>query len=364
MITGDTIIHVSLDALSKNIDAVRDEIGSGTALMAVIKADGYGHGALAIAPTLLEHGVSYLAVSRLEEALPLRSALPGAPLFLLGYTPDRLLKTALEHDITLTIFSRRQAQILSMAARELGRPARVHLKIETGFNRLGTDSTEELLSILRTPGIYAEGVYSHLSQMDRPTDDIEADRFFKIVSVLESEGFSFRYKHLADSILAMDRPDLRLDMVRAGAILYGMRSFTNPGVTVRPIMTMDTHISRLRAVSFGEGVGYDLAWRAPRDSLIATLPFGYGDGYPRALSGRGFVTVRGRRCPLVGILCMDQCTADVTDVPDVREGDRAIIYGDGSDNSLTIAQAAEIVGTNKNELLCRLSARPARVYHK
>ena len=362
MIIGDTTIHVSLKKLGENLDAVRAMVGPEVAVMAVIKANGYGHGAKEIAPTLLAHGAKYLAVARLEEALPLREALPEAPLFVLGYTPDRLLKTAVEHDITLTVFSAHQARLLGAAAAEMNKQAVVHLKVETGFNRLGTDDLQELLEILRVPGIYAEGIYSHLALKDRPSDEIQLRRFLNIVDELKRAGFDFRYRHIADSIGGVDYPDFRLDMIRTGAVLYGMKGFESDRLTVQPVLTMETRIARLRRIAAGEGVGYDLAWQAERDSLIATLPFGYADGYPRALGGKGFVTIRGYKCPLVGVLCMDQCVADVTQVPGVEEGDTAIIYGDGTENTLSVAEAAQLALCNKNEILCRLTARPVRIY--
>lgn len=362
MIVGDTVIRVSLKKLGENLDALRELVGPEVAVMAVVKANGYGHGALEIVPTLLEHGAQYLAVARLEEALPLREAFPRAPILVLGYTPDRLLETAIEHNITLTIFSPEQARILGAAAVERNCQAAVHLKVETGFQRLGTDDPEELLEILKTPGIYAEGIYSHLALKDRASDEVQLKRFLAMVERLEGAGYTFRYRHIADSIAAVDDPDFRLNMVRPGAVLYGMKGYEDESFTVQPVMTMETRIARLRKIAAGEGVGYDLAWQAPRDSVIATLPFGYADGYPRALGGKGFVTVRGCRCPLVGVLCMDQCVADVTDVPGVSEGDPVIIYGDGTDHSLTVAQAAKLAGCNKNEILCRLTARPARIY--
>ena len=362
MIIGDTTIRVSLKKLAQNMDALRELVGKKTAVMAVIKGNGYGHGAEGIASTLLEHGASYLAVARLEEALPLRQAFPGAPLFVLGYTPDRFLETAVQNNITLTIFTKHQAQLLSIAAQKLNTEAIVHLKVESGFNRLGTDDLNELRDILRTPYLHAEGIYSHLALKDRPSDEVQLKRFLSLVNALETEGHTFRYRHIADSISAVDYPDFRLDMVRPGAILYGMKSFESDAITVQPVMSMHTRIARLRHISTGEGVGYDLDWVAERPSVIATLPFGYADGYPRALGGKGYVTIRGRKCPLVGIMCMDQCVADVTDVPDVQEGDDVIIYGDGSGNTLSVAEAAQLAGCNKNEILCRLTARPARIY--
>ena len=362
MIAGDTVIRISLKKLGQNLDALRALAGEDVAVMAVIKANGYGHGAVRIAPTLLAHGAAYLAVARLEEALPLREAYPDAPLFVLGYTPDRLLQTAVENRIALTVFTLHQAQQLSEAAARLHTRAVVHLKVETGFNRLGTDDVDQLRSILQLPHLYVEGIFSHLALKDRVSDEVQLRRFLHIVEALEADGFRFRYRHIADSISAVDYPDFRLDMIRPGAILYGMKGFESDDITVQPVMTMETRIARLRQIACGEGVGYDLDWQAQRPSVIATLPFGYADGYPRALGGKGYVTIRGCKCPLAGILCMDQCVADVTDVPGVQEGDAAVIYGDGTENTLSVAEAAQLAGCNKNEILCRLTARPERIY--
>ena len=362
MITGDTTITIDLAKLGRNMDTVRRLAGEKVAVMAVIKANGYGHGAVQIALTLLAHGASYLAVARLEEAIPLREAYPDAPLFVLGYTPDRLLETAVAQRITLTIFTVHQARLLNEAAQKHGVNAKVHLKVETGFNRLGTDDLDELRAILCVPHLDVEGIYSHLALKDRPSDEIQLQKFLHIVETLEREGHSFRCRHIADSISAVDYPDFRLDMIRPGAILYGMKGFESDCITVEPVMSMQTRIARVRRLHPGEGVGYDLDWVAERPSVIATLPFGYADGYPRALGGKGYVTIRGRKCPLGGILCMDQCVADVTDVPDVQEGDEAIIYGDGTHNTLSVAEAAQLAGCNKNEILCRLTQRPARIY--
>jgi len=362
MIIGDTTICVSLKKLANNYEKVHKMAGDSVAIMAVIKANAYGHGALGVAKTLLDCGARYLAVAKLEEALPLREAYPEAPLFVLGYTPDRLLKIAVEHDITLTVFSAHQAKILGEAARELNKTAVVHLKVETGFNRLGTDDMEELLAILNTENIFAEGIYSHLALLSRRDDEEQLSRFLFIVNELEKRGHTFRYRHIADSISGVDYPDFRLDMIRTGAVLYGMKGFETDTIAVEPVMRMQTRVARLRTIAVGEGVGYDLTWRAERESVIATLPFGYADGCPRALGNGGYVTINDIKCPLVGIMCMDQCVADVTEVPDVKEGDIAIIYGDGTKNTLSVGEAARIAGCNKNEILCRLTARPARIY--
>lgn len=364
MMAGDTRLIISLKKLGRNMDALRRLCGEDVAVMAVIKANGYGHGAAALVPTLLAHGARYLAVARLEEALELRQQFQDAPFFVLGYTPDRLLEAAVKHRITLTVFSLHQARLLSALGEKGGMKAVVHLKIETGFNRLGTDDVEELRAMLALPHMEAEGIYSHLALKDRASDEAQKARFLAVVDALENAGFSFRYKHLADSIAAVDYPDFRLNMVRPGAVLYGMKGFESDAMAPEPILRMESRIARLRSIGPGEGVGYDLCWQAGRPSRIATLPVGYGDGYPRALGGKGYVTIRGQKCPLIGVMCMDQCVADVTDVEGVMEGDPVVLYGDGQENTLSVAEAARIAGCNKNEILCRLTARPFREYEE
>lgn len=362
MIASDTRIYIDLKKISSNLQALKSLVGSDVAIMAVIKANAYGHGIERVAKTLSENNVAYLAVARLEEALLLREELKNAKLFVLGYTPDYLLKTAVENDIALTVFTKHQAEIISLAAKELNKTAVVHLKVETGFNRLGTDDIDELKQILQCENICFEGIFSHLALKNRETDEIQFNKFINIVKELENSGHSFKYKHIADSISAVDYPDFRLNMIRPGAVLFGMKSFESDKLKVESVMSMETRISRIRHIKAGEGVGYDFEWIAKRDSEIATLPFGYADGYPRALGGKSYVTVNGIKCPILGIMCMDQCVVDVTDVLNVKEGDTAIIYGDGRNNTLSVEEAAKLAGCNKNEILCRLSARPVRIY--
>lgn len=363
MLTSGPVLRVDLGRLARNMDAIREMVGPHVAVMAVVKANAYGHGAVEIAPTLLEHGATYLAVARLEEAEPLRAAYPACPIFVLGRTPDEMLERAVKMNLTLCCFSAEQARLLGQYARRMGKTAKVHLKVETGFHRLGTDDVEELYRICTTDGIEAEGIYTHLALLDRPSDEAQLAKFMGIVQELEDRGVSFRYRHVADSIASVHYPDFRLDMVRPGALIYGMRDDDSPEQPpVETVLSMETTVARLCRVEAGEGVGYDLLWRAEKPSLLATLPFGYADGYPRSLTGKGYVSIRGVACPIVGLLCMDQCVADVTEVPEVAVGDRVLIYGDEKENALTFPKAAKLAGTNKNELLARLNARAPREY--
>ena len=358
----DTYVQVDLAALAGNMDAIRAMVGPDVAVMPVVKANGYGLGAVGIAPTLLAHGACYLAVATLTEALELREAYPDAPLFILGHTPDRLLPIVVRERITQTVFTAAQGKLLNEAAAALGRKATVHLKVDSGFHRLGTENVEELFSVCQEPNVEVEGIFSHLALAGEAEDAKQYNRFMAVVEALEARGVRFRYQHLADSIAAVDYPEYRMNMVRPGALVYGLRGFHKGYVEVKQAISFRTRISQIRTIQKGEGVGYNYVWRAPEDTRIGTVPFGYADGYPRNMRDKGYVTIRGVKCPLIGVLCMDQCMVDLTGVPDAVEGDIAIIYGDGTNNTMSIQEACELAGTNKNEIVARLLPRPPRVY--
>lgn len=362
----DTQIIVDLDKIEENMRLINNIVGEEIAVMAVVKANGYGHGAVSIAPALMQCGVKYLAVATLTEALELRAVFPSYPLFILGHTPDRLLHYVVEKNITQTIFSLEQAQLLGSLAKVLNKTARVHIKVDTGFHRLGKSPSasfaDEVCKICAVANVEAEGIFSHLALVNEEENEKQYRLFCDFIERLESRGCHFKYKHIADSIATVDYPRYRMNMVRPGALIYGMRGFHIGFLPVQQVLTFRTAISELHAVPKGQGVGYDYLWKAPRDSIVATLPFGYADGYPRNLRDKGYVIINGVKAPLVGVICMDQCMADVTEVPNVTVGIEAIIYGDGEDGSMTIDKAAKLAGTNKNDIIARLPARPPRKY--
>ncbi|MCC8066263.1 MAG: alanine racemase [Clostridiales bacterium] len=364
----DTVIKIDLSAIAENMVNIRQLVGPDVAVAAVVKANAYGHGALAVAPTLLESGASMLAVATLGEALELRDHFPDCPLLVMGLVPDAALSLAAARKITLTIDSLHQARLLNEAAKKLGHPALIHIKIDTGFHRIGfpcnEDGLRDINAIKDLPWLQTEGIFSHLALLDDASNRLQYEKFCQIVKRLEENGFSFRYRHLADSIALVDYPEYRMDMVRAGALIYGLRGFHKGYVSVRQALTFETKICHITSIQKGEGVSYDYTWKAPYDTKVGTLPFGYADGYPRNLRGKGVVSIRGVRCPLVGVLCMDQCMVDLHDVPDAEIGDIAIIYGDGSDAAPDIQEISTLAGTNKNEIVARLSARPQRFYYK
>lgn len=358
----DTVVQVKLKTISDNMDKICEMAGKEVAVMPVIKADGYGHGAVGIAPTLMEHGASYLAVATLTEALELRKNYKDYPIFILGHTPDRLLPVVVEHNITQTIFSSSQARILAEESKKAGKKAKIHVKVDTGFHRLGTDDIAELKEICSFKEIETEGIFSHLALVNDEENKKQYTKFLNIIAELENQGLSFKYKHIADSISAVDYPEYRMNMIRPGALVFGLRGFHKGFVDVKQAMIFVTRISQLHQVSEGEGVGYDYLWKAPKDMTIGTLPFGYADGYPRNMRDKGYVTIKGFKCPIIGVICMDQCMVDLSEVPEVKEGELAIIYGDGSENTMTIEEAAKLAETNKNEIVARITARPPREY--
>ncbi len=360
----DTLIRVDLGALAYNMDLIREMCGPDCAVMPVIKANGYGHGAVGIAPTLMEHGAAYLAVATLTEALELREAYPNYPLFILGHTPDRLLPLVVEKRITQTIFSEKQALLLADAAAKLGKEAKCHLKVDTGFHRLGTCDVEELDRICRVKGLTVEGIFSHLALASDEENRKQFDCLMGIIAELEKRGHTFRYKHIADSISGVDYPEYRLNMIRPGALVFGLRGFHIRSLDVRQAISFESRISQIHELKEGEGVGYDYVWRAPKATRVATVPVGYADGYPRQMRDKGYLTVRGVRCPVIGIICMDQLMIDLTHCPEAEEGDLCLIYGDGTHNEMSIPEAAALLGTNKNDVICRLTARPPRIYAK
>ena len=365
----DTIVEIDLKKLAANMQLIRDLVGPATAITAVVKANAYGHGAVGVAETLMESGADYLSVATLSEAVEIKKVYPEYPVFIMGHTPDKYLAHIVDLDITATIFSLQQAQILNALAEKAGKKAKVHIKLDTGFHRLGLDAKdrEQTLQTIRAitalPYIDAEGLFSHLALVNDEENNKQYQLFTDIADHLKDDGITFRYYHLADSIATVDDPQFRLNMVRVGALIYGMRGFHKGFVPVEQVLTFKAAISQLHHIKAGEGVSYDYLWRAPRDSVIATLPFGYADGYPRNLRDKGYVTVNGIQCPLVGVLCMDQVMADVTEAAHIAEGDWATIYGSGP-NEMTIQEASALAGTNKNDILARISLRPVRVYRK
>lgn len=364
----DTFVEINLDNIAFNMKKIKEVVGKDVAIAAVVKANAYGHGAVDLAPAIMENGADYLAVATLSEALELRNHYSSYNIFIMGYTPDEYLEHVVVNNITQTIFSFRQAELLSNLGKKYNKTQKIQIKYDTGFNRLGfrdcQESIDEIDKIFELDNLEIEGIFSHFALAGRTEDDAQYEKLMNAVTQLESKGRKFKYKHICDSISGIDYPEYRLNMIRPGAIIYGLKSYIDESVILKQAMTFKTKIYHIKALEKGEGVSYDYLWKAEKKCIVGTLPFGYADGYPRNMRDKGFVTIRGKKAPIIGVICMDQCMVDLTDIPEAKIGDEAIIYGDGSNNTIDIHEMSKLAGTNKNELVCRITMRTPRVYIK
>lgn len=364
----DTYVEINLDNIAYNMKTIRKLVGDNVAIAAVVKADGYGHGAVNIAPTIMENGGDYLAVATLSEALELRNNYSDYNIFIMGYTPDEYLEYVVKNNIMQTIFSLRQAEILNDLSKKYGKITKVQIKYDTGFNRLGykdsQESIDEINKIFDLEHVEVEGIFSHFALAGRKEDDIQYKKLMNVINQLEAIGRTIKYKHICDSISGIDYPEYRLNMIRPGAIIYGLKSYKDDSVVLKQAMTFKTKIYHIKTLEPGEGVSYDYVWKAEKKAIVGTLPFGYADGYPRNMRDKGYVTINGKKAPIIGVICMDQCMVDLTNIPEAKVGDEAIIYGDGTNNTADIQEISQLAGTNKNEVACRITRRTPRVYIK
>lgn len=366
-LTRETYAVINLDYLEENYKLLKEAVGSGVEIACVIKADAYGHGSVEVARTLIGCGVNFLAVACLSEALVLRKFFEDVAILVMGNIPDEHVKVALENNIRMTVYAMDQGQIIADVAKALGKKALVHIKYDTGFNRLGFEDKLESLGQIKTlydvESIEIEGLFSHLALIDKEGDCKQYERLIDVYKTFNSMGCTFKFCHICDSIASIRYPDFRLNMVRPGAILYGLKSESGEGPEVKQVMTLHTRISRVHWIKSGGQVSYG-GFTAKRDTLIATLPIGYADGYPRNMANRSKVMIDGNLYPLVGITCMDQCMVDVTGSEDLKRGDAVTIYSDEPDSGISIADIAAWGETNKNEIVSRLSKRVPKVYIK
>ncbi len=362
----DTYLEINLDNIAYNVRKLKEIVGENVAIAAVVKANAYGLGAVDIAPTIMENGADYLAVATLTEALELRKRYSDYNLFIMGYTPDEYLEYVVKNNIIQTIFSLRQAKLINDLSIKYNTISKIHIKYDTGLNRIGyqdrQNSIDEIDEIFNLKNIEVEGIFSHLALKNKEEDDKQYNKLINAIKKIEAKGRTFKYKHICDSIAAVDYPEYRLNMIRPGSIIYGMKSYEDDSVVVKSSLTFKTKIYQIKELEVGEGVSYGYRWKAERKSLVGTLPMGYADGYPRIWGS--YVTIHGKKAPIIGVINMDQCMVDLTDIPESKVGDEVIIYGDGTNNTMDIQGMADLLNTNKNEILCRFSRRTPRVYTK
>ena len=361
-INRDAWAEVNLSALKHNIRSIRRHVDSKVKLCAVVKANAYGHGAIAVSRCALEEGANVLAVATVDEALELRAAGFTVPILILGLIPASAAGIVVENDITATVVDFKSALRLYDAARERGRIAKVHLKIETGMGRIGASVEEaiELADLLSQmpSALKLEGVFSHFAAADVVDKTFTREQlklFKRALDAIEGRGVSIPLKHIAESAAILELPEAHFDMVRSGIITYGLYPSDEVERTIelRSAMTLKARVVFVKKIPRGTSIGYGRDFVAERDSVIATLPLGYADGYIRAFKGF-FVEINGKRAPIAGRVCMDQVMIDVTDIEGVKVGDEAILWGSPT---LTIDDAARHLNTINYEITCLVSSR-------
>lgn len=363
---------IDLDAIAENCRAVAEYAGDAR-VMAVVKADGYGHGAAAVVPTMLANGVDRLGVTTIGEALELRRSGVTAPIlaWMLGVDAD--YGAAIRADVAVGVSSPRHLAAVVAAAREAGRTATVTPKIDTGLNRNGISATEwpdtlRALAAAEAEGaIHVDGLFAHFAHADEPNHpviDAQAEALSAAIADARRAGLRPEINHHANSAATLTRPDLRFDMVRPGIALYGHTPV--PGIAgdeLRPAMTLRAKVLIVKDVAAGAGVSYGHTWHAPRDTRVAVIPAGYADGVPRALSNRFEVAIGGRRFPNIGRVCMDQFVVDLgPDGGGVREGDEAVLFGDASVGAPTAQDWARTLDTIDYEIITGVRGRAVRRY--
>ncbi len=361
---------VNLGAIAFNIQSLKRHVGTGPAFMAVVKADGYGHGIVPVAKTALLAGADWLGVALLEEGIILREAGIRLPILVLGEALPNGAHQFFQHNITATVCSPESLLALDQAAEMSDRQAPVHIKVDTGMGRIGLSPRDVLPFVERAlslKNIRVEGLFSHFSSVDEKDKWFsyhQLDQFKNVVADLETRGIQIPMKHFAGSAATIDFPESYFDMVRPGISLYGVypSSEVDHSVPLRPAMTMKTAIAFLKEVESGVTVSYGRTFETARKSRIATLPIGYADGYPRLLSNQGEVLVSGLRAPVVGRVCMDMTLIDVTDVPEANVGSEVVLFGKQNSAEILVDEIAEKAGTISHEILCGITRRVPKEY--
>ena len=372
--------EINLDILAENMREIRRVTKRSAKIMAVVKADAYGHGAIETARVLLENGADKLAVSMLDEAIELRQNGITAPILILGHTDPRRISQLIENDIEQAVYSLEYAKAISKKAIILERTARIHIKYDTGMNRLGflkgESSVEAILAIAELPGIEIEGMFSHFAMSDTDDDEYtmkQFESFTKMAEELEKRGLVIPTKHICNSAGILRFPQMHMDMVRSGLITYGMMpkgcpaSYTD--FEVRPAMTLKSSVVHVKEIPVGETISYGRHFTTERPSTIATIAIGYADGYLRRLSNRAEVLIHGRRAPVVGNICMDMCMVDVTDFDEKpKVGDEVVLFGKqkarGIEAEIPVDEISDMLDTINYEVTCLVGKRIPRVYIK
>ena len=362
-----TRAEIRLGALRRNFRRARELAGPGVKLMACVKANAYGHGIVRVGTELVAEGADYLGVAFLEEGELLRRSGIRAPILVLGAVATAQIPRFLAAGLELALPSVEKAKAVSEAAAATGRRARVHLKIDTGRERIGVhwySARPFLDEVLALPNLEIAGIFSHFATADEDLGFAreQLDRFREVLAYLDSIGKRPPLVHLANSAGLVNLPEARFDMVRPGILLYGYEPSPLARVGLEPVMRLMSKVVYFKVVEAGSGVSYGLAWKAPGRTRLATIPIGYGDGYSRALSNRGEALIRGRRCPVVGRVCMDHLMVDLGPGGEAYNGDEVLLFGTKDGESVDAEELCRRLGTIPYELTCMVSGRVPRIY--
>ncbi|NLB33025.1 MAG: alanine racemase [Tissierellia bacterium] len=350
-----------------NLLEVRRAVGPNIKICTVVKADSYGMGSVELSKMYLENGVDMFAVAVIGEAFELREEIKEKDILVLGFTSEEFYEDAIKGNITLTIYNYDHAVRLNEAAKKLNKKAKIHIKVETGMNRLGFLPTEEnadkVADIAKLENIKIEGAYSHhakADEKDKTTAHMQAGRFIKFMKMLKERNVEIPTKHIANSATIIEIPEYYFDMVRPGIILAGF--YPSDEVDTEKYkfeicVTLKARLANVKTIDAGEGVGYGHLYRADKPVTVGTIPLGYADGYSRLLSNKGYVVVKGVKCQILGKVCMDQFMVDLSNVENPQIGDVAIVYGDGTDGAMTAEDVANMRGTISYEVLTNLAVR-------
>ncbi len=368
--------EVDRGALSHNFRVVKELLSPQVKIMAVVKANGYGHGSYEVARVAIDEGASYLAVARLEEAIYLRDRGIDTPILVFGYVPLEGIEEAADRDITLTVYSLSQAKEYSSYLANKNKKIKCHLKIDTGMGRLGvvvcqslSKGIEAIVSMWELDCLQWEGIYTHFAcadSLDLSSAHGQLELFLKTLEELQRQGISFKIRHAANSAAIIQLPSSHLDMVRPGIMLYGIYPSSEVEslgkVSLIPAMNLKARVAYVKRVGPGFRVSYGSTYITSGETRIATIPAGYADGYPRILSNKGKVKIKGIECPILGRVCMDQFMIDVSHMPEILPGDEVLLFGRDQWGGLRPEQVASWANTIGYEIVSSLTSRVKRVY--
>ncbi|MCM1122929.1 MAG: alanine racemase [Eubacterium sp.] len=367
---------IDLDAVCYNMEQMHNNLSEGTQIIGVIKTDGYGHGAVPIGRELekMDYVFGY-AVATAEEAMILRHAGLKKPILILGYTFPYCYEELVQNDIRPTVFREDMLAELSECACRIGKSAKVHVKVDTGMSRIGIKPDENGIAfvdkVLHTKGIELEGMFTHFARADEADKTSAREQLWKFKDfTAQVEGrfsFSIPIKHCSNSAGIVELPEANMDVVRAGITLYGLwpsDKVAKDIVDLKPVLSLKSRIVYVKEVEAGTPVSYGGTYVTPGKMRIATIPVGYGDGYPRGLSNKGYVLIRGRKAPILGRVCMDQFMVNVEDIPDAEEGDEVTLIGADGAYRITMEELGELSGRFNYEFACGLGKRIPRIYRK